>query len=703
MYKKRLYILVSCCAAAGAVCILRLALLQLFQGEDYRARMDRMRILAPESLPTVRGNILDRTGNVLALDRPVFWLHVNYRLTKSADARYRRAAVLIAAEKGTNRQQAERAYDADNAVQLETLREVIEKCAEVMNCTTDVVLERINEINDRIWERREFYAWSDNCPDSPLNRQYRYVPQSKAREEFAARFDADTRLKLASKSDRREMYNSQLLFELDEAQLARAHSAFLAIKDVDILPEAKRDYPFGAAACQIIGWVGPVQETEREFFHDDTYLRYLDNDICGASGVERVCEALLRGRRGEVTYDKSHNVVARKPAQFGKDIRLSLDIRLQQRIEKFLADRGLNPNADKGAAVVVIDVATADILAMVSTPVFDLNTVRLNYNELAADTVARPLLNKALAEHYPPGSTIKPVLLAIGLKEKKIGPGEIISCPSHAAPEGWPNCLLFRDHFVGHDTKWANTPRNAVRGSCNIFFSHLADRIEPDVLQRRLFEFGYGRRILPGPFALPGQATLDIQSGLNRFLPESTGYISSKIPPGPVTRAENLPGLYRADRKQFGIGQGNLAATVLQVANAAAVLAREGIYKNPRLFLDDADVSNSRQIDLGLSAGTLAVVRDGMRAAVAEVSGTGYNAFKDSPLNRTDVKVFGKTGSTTGRFNAWFVCFAEDSAGRAVSLAIVVEGGKSGSGDAAPLASTILEYCHAAGYIGRKL
>ncbi len=708
MYKKRLYVLVCCCIVAVAACILRLAFLQIVQGQKIRDFIEGLNKLPPKQLPTVRGNILDRTGEVLALDKPVFWLHINYRLTRSADERFARAAVLTEIDKGATPREAQQKYESANRAQLEVLREAVQKCAEVMGCTTDFVMKQIDDINDRMWSRREFYAWSDNCPDSELNSLYRYVPQSRAREEFARRFSTDARLRLAYKSDRREMYEPQPLFELNDEQLTRAHRQFLGIAEIVILPEAKREYPFGSAACQIIGWVGPVQEADREFFHDDNYMRYLDNDVCGASGVERVCEALLRGRRGEVTYDRSHNVVSRKPTEFGKDVRLSLDIRLQRQIESFLTDPNQNPPSGKSAAAIVLDVATADVLAMVSTPVYDLNSVRFKYNELIADA-RRPLVNRALAEHYPPGSTIKPVLLAIALQENKVSPGEVISCPSHAAPEGWPNCLIFREYGYGHDIKpWPNNARNAIRVSCNIYFSHLTDRLEPATLQQWLFDMGYGRRILPGPFARPGEEPDEIHSGLNRFLPEATGYISSRIPSGPVRRPEDLPPLYRPDRKQFGIGQGNLSATVLQVANAAAVIAREGIYKSPRLFIDDNDVDNSRQKDLRLSARALAVVRDGMRAAVTEESGTGLEAFRRSTLNQTDVKVFGKTGSTSGgtpkdpRYNAWFMCFAEDSAGRAIALAVVVEDGRSGSREAAPLARQILEYCHEAGYIGGR-
>jgi cell division protein FtsI/penicillin-binding protein 2 len=134
-----------------------------------------------------------------------------------------------------------------------------------------------------------------------------------------------------------------------------------------------------------------------------------------------------------------------------------------------------------------------------------------------------------------------------------------------------------------------------------------------------------------------------------------------------------------------------------------AVLARGGVYRNPRLFLNDSDASTSGQVNLGISSSTLNLVRDAMYAAVNEVGGTGYSAFEGSSLRTQGVKVFGKTGSTTGkRKQAWFMCFAEDTTGRAISFAIVVEGGEGGSTDAAPLARRILEFCNEAGYIGKR-
>ncbi|MEE9365773.1 MAG: penicillin-binding transpeptidase domain-containing protein [Dehalococcoidales bacterium] len=708
MYRRRLYFIALFCGLAMAACIVRLAFLQLVLGENYREEMERMRILPAVQLPTVRGSILDRNGQVLAIDRPVFWLHINYRLSCLLDERFRRANILLAVEEGASPKEAEVEFHEEYAADVARLNEIIDKCAEVMACPVGKVTDEIQVINNRIWRRKEFYAWSDNCRDSTLKEQYRYVPQSKAIKEFEELFDdEEERLKLAGKSDRREMYNPQPLFKLDDEQVSQAESKFIGIEEIEILPESTRDYPFASAACQIIGWVGRLHPDDEELFADDKYLRYVDNEVLGKSGVEMVCEVILRGRRGEITYDKSHNVVDHTEAQFGRDVRLSLDIQLQQRIESFLNNPDLNPNADKCIGAVVLDVATGDVLAMVSTPVYDLNTVGQNYKKLAGDSEGQPFLNKALAEHYPPGSTIKPILLVAALEERKLRVRETISCPSQRAPKGWPNCPIFLNPLsrVGHDIRQdegiSNTARNAIRYSCNVFFSHVAHRLDPKVFQRRFFEFGYGHQILPGPFGTQ-RSRGELEKGKNRFLREAGGYLFSGKPRGRVMEVDDLGPLHKGDLKQFGVGQHNFRATVLQVANAAAVIARGGIYKSPRLFLNDSNSSSGEQVDLGISKNTLDVVRDGMRAGVTERYGTSVEQFKGADLDQRDVKVFGKTGSTEIQVNAWFMGFAEDSVGRAISFAITVEGGQSGSQDAAPLARKIIEFCNEAGYIGRK-
>ena len=161
-----------------------------------------------------------------------------------------------------------------------------------------------------------------------------------------------------------------------------------------------------------------------------------------------------------------------------------------------------------------------------------------------------------------------------------------------------------------------------------------------------------------------------------------------------------MPPLKEVERRLFGIGQGNLRATPLQVANAMAAIARRGIYKPPRLFVKTPD---SEGVPLGISPETLDVVYDGMRAVVSEYGGTASEQFRHSGLTEQGVIVYGKTGSTEEPYVAWFAGFATDAAGRSIAIAVVVEGGQSGPSDAAPLARDIVQFCIEEGYIGRAL
>ena len=134
-----------------------------------------------------------------------------------------------------------------------------------------------------------------------------------------------------------------------------------------------------------------------------------------------------------------------------------------------------------------------------------------------------------------------------------------------------------------------------------------------------------------------------------------------------------------------------------------AFIGRGGVYKRPRIFIEEdgnliADLNSP-----GISSHSLDVVRDGMMAVVNEPGGTAYNQFRYTGFAEKGVTVYGKTGSTEAPENAWFAGFAEDNKGRSISIAVIIEGGQSGSEDAAPLARDIITFCIEAGYIGRAL
>jgi len=706
MYDKRIKIFIVASVVVLLVCVLRLVQMQLLPNSsvhDEIAELKRQRGLSRQ-LKTVRGRILDRKGKVLAGDQPQFQLCINYRLSRFL------GEPLDLAQGGTGSKK-----QKELQARSEDLEQVIDKCNQ-FGLISERVEAQIKEINKRIWNLRTFVAWIRNGADEGILEKYGHkigsIPLSEAIADFEKKFpDKQQQLLLISKvDDIAEMDKDWPLLELKtDDDVFTAQLEFADIDGVQILPKGQRSYPYATVAAQTIGWVGPAtQQQDKELFADDRFASYLEGEVCGREdGVEYVCETILRGRRGELIYDIDQQLVSRTETEFGKDARLTVDIELQKQIEDYLADSRHNPNWRAPAAAVVIEVATGDILALVSIPVFDLNQVRSNYTALAGDP-NEPLRNRAINKQYPPGSVIKPLILIAALESGKITPDEIISCPAQKAPTGWPSCWIFnRYSWLGHDTEGLNNAHNATKGSCNVYFSRLADRIEPQVLQQWLFNFGYGRQIPLVPDIYTSNDEYRASSIEHRELRQVQGQISNVPPRTDVRQFNQLPRLDEGERRWFGIGQGNLRVTPLQVANAMAAIARSGLYKPPQLFFAPDVTSDERRatsddIDLGISPQTLSVIYDGMSAVVNEVGGTAYKEFAHSGFAEQDVKVCGKTGSTEKPDNAWFAGFAADGMNRKIAIAVLVEGGQRGSTDAAPLARDVIQFCIDAGYIGKR-
>jgi len=707
MYNRRVKIFVIFSLLFLAVYLLRLAQMQLLTASSVQNEIAELKQQRGQSeqLQTIRGRILDRNGRVLAVDEARFWVHINYNLSSFLDERVRKA---ILAEAAARRDSDVAVPKVDEEIheKLEDLQLIIEKCSQFKAVEPSVIWDEIQKINDYVWDQRMFQAWRKNFPKSEVVEKYDSIisiPFPEAIADFMAKQpDPGKRVELASKVDILEMHKDWPLLELKtDDDVFAAQLEFMDTEGLQILPKGHRFYPYGSVAAQTIGWVGPAtQQQDKELFEDDRLLSYLEGEVCGREdGVEYVCETVLRGRRGELSLDIDGQPTSQTDTQFGKDVKLTLDIELQQRIENYLIRYPHDPNIEgKGISAVVIEVGTGDILALVSLPLYDLNRARYDYGDLVAD-LDKPLINRAINEQYPPGSVIKPLILVAGLETGQITPEEIIGCPPEAAPPTWPNCWIFRRYRgVGHDNQWQNTARNAIKGSCNIYFSHLADKIEPLALQQWLFKFGYGQEEL----FLPADITAAALAGPARNFDQVSGTISTTVPGGKILSFEDVPPLRQSDRRWFGIGQGDLRVTPLQVANAMAALARGGIFKRPRLIKESR---NSEGTDLGVSLGTLAVIYDGMNAVVNETGGTAHTQFEPflGTLTAEDVTAYGKTGSTERPEHAWFGGFAQDSAARKIAIVVVVEGGQHGSSDAAPLARDIIQFCIEAGYIGKSI
>jgi penicillin-binding protein 2 len=716
MYDKRIKIFVVISVFLLLVCLLRLAQMQLFPDSSLQIDIAELKKGISRQLKTVRGKILDRNGRAIATDEPKFWLHINYELTSIMDERVQHPAPTLEIKDPARREFSldEGAVSSSLARNSKVdagddLQQVIDKCTYFGLERADIEA-KISDINNQVWNLRRYLAWKRNFPDKDFEQA---VP------------DANERLMLIAKIDIAEMHKSFPLLQLKtDDDIFTAQMEFMDTEAVEILPMNQRFYPYGSVAAQTIGWVGPAtQKQDKELFEDDRLTSYLEDEVCGREdGVEYACETILRGRRGEEVYDIDRKLISQTETQFGEDVQLTIDIELQKKIENYLMDGATNPNSNAPTAAVVIDVATGDILALISLPVFDLNRVRFDYAHLTNDP-KKPLLNRAVNKQYPPGSVVKPLILIAGLESGAITADEIISCPAQKAPAGWPSCWIFNKYpWTGHDDMGQNNARNAVKGSCNIYFSHLADRIDPLVLQQWLFKFGYGHCVRLASFVerdVPAESRA--AGNESRELRQAQGIISSTSQEGEILRFEQVQPLEKSERRFFGIGQGSLRVTPIQVANAMATIARGGLYKKAQLFLvnrpssvvhppstDESRVTpalsevegRDEGRDLGISPQTLQVVYDGMNAVVNEQGGTAYREFAHSSFAGQDVSVYGKTGSTEQPDHAWFAGFAKDSKGRSISIAIIVEGGQHGSADAAPLARDIIQFCIDAGYIG---
>lgn len=701
MYDKRVKIFIVVSLSLLLIGVLRLVQMQLLADsslQDEIAALKRQRGRSRQ-LNTLRGQILDRNGRVLATDSPQFQIAVDYRLTRFWDERVVEAMELLTHD----RTDPSALYDLRDKVEIKRadLRRIIHDC-NAFGADPETIEDRIRRLNDETWNLRTFIAWVRAGPDPNLVDHYgsvNSIPLSEAQVDFERRHPdrADRLRRIARVDDIAGMYDSRPLLELEtEDDIFAAQIEFMDINNVSIVPKGQRQYPYGSVAAQTIGWVGPAtQDHYTKLFEDDRLARYLEGELCGRRpGVEYVCESILRGRRGELVYDIDRKLIRRNETVFGQDVQLTLDIELQRRIESYLTDPTLNPNYLAPSAVVVIQVRTGDLLALVSTPTYDLNRTRYNYGNLLNDP-NHPLWNRAISQQYPPGSSIKPLILIAGLEEKVVTADEIISCPSAPAPPGWPNCLIYRNHRIGHDVRWDNHARNAIKGSCNIYFTHVADRLDRLGLQRWLYRFGYGRRV---PLNAPPTPSDEIEP---RQLIQAQGQISWKRPETTITSFEDVPPLRDVDKRLFGIGQGNLWASPLQVANSFATLARGGLARPARLFLrPETHGSPEETVDLNISPETLQVIYNGMDAVVNETGGTGRDAFRPSGLALQGVKVLGKTGSTERPYHAWFAGFAEDEEGAKIAFAVLVEGGQHGSRDAAPIARDVIQFCADAGYVG---
>jgi len=373
---------------------------------------------------------------------------------------------------------------------------------------------------------------------------------------------------------------------------------------IDVLPSHSREYTGGEAMSHILGRLGPVdaETVENDPNREDDLLRYRLSDLRGISGVEALGETVLRGRRGKLEEDIAGRATADpiEPVN-GKTFRLTIDHQLQETLYAQLAAAVEETQFRTGGCAVLLHVPTRQVLAMVDYPSVDPAATPEEKERLAKDKERMPYLFRAGAEYYPPGSLVKPMLLAAALTDQIITPETHFTCYKKLFSEspGWACTGLHGS--IG--------PVAAVQHSCNVYYYHVGQLLGVPRLNQWLDRFGFGRVTGLG---IPGEK------------------------PG-ILPTEDSVGAAR----NVGIGQGQFSVTPIQAANMMAILAT-GAYRPVTLWLDDPNPRPETKIPVPEQWWRLA--RDGMYKVANESGGTAYGDTR-ATLDDPEFVILGKTGS----------------------------------------------------------
>jgi penicillin-binding protein 2 len=461
---------------------------------------------------------------------------------------------------------------------------------------------------------------------------------------------------------------------------------------VDLATRQTRHYPYGELAVHALGYVSAISEQDLE--HIDRNV-YAGTSLIGKLGVEAAYEPQLHGHNGfrEILVNAQGRSVQREgpyaptlnsqPPTAGEDLVLSIDLGVQQAAEEALGDhRG---------AVVALDPATGNVIALASKPGFDpaafaRGLSNKEYAALAEDP-NKPLFNRALRGTYPSGSTIKPALGLVALTDHVIEADAKVLCSGVFTLPG--SSHLFRAD-KDEPRGMIDLPE-AIARSSDVYFYKLASTMGIERIDAGLAPFGYGQ--------LTG---IDISG-------EKAGLLPTPEWKQRVYKQPWFPG----ETVNIGIGQGYLLVTPLQLAHITGVLAERGRSFRPRLVSGLRDANGKVQplppVEekpvSGISDMDWTTVIDAMVGTThcAAYCGTAAIAFKGAAYDAA-----GKTGTAqvytvaqnakynakalpeTLRDHAWFIAFAPADAPK-IAVAVLVENAGFGASNAAPIARKVMD------------
>ena len=474
---------------------------------------------------------------------------------------------------------------------------------------------------------------------------------------------------------------------LSDEEVARFASQSYLFPGVELKARLFRQYPMGEVASHLIGYIGRINDRDiNELKEQGVYANYRGTEHIGKLGIESSYEAQLHGQTGfeKVEIDSGGRAVrtlSRTPPKSGQDLTLSIDIRLQEMVEKQFGERR--------GALVAIDPQTGGILALVSKPGFDPNLFvdgidPVSWNELNT-SLDTPLLNRAIRGEYPPGSTYKP-FIALGALEYKLPIiNQTISDPGY---------FVYGGHRFNDSKKGGYGSMSFDRSialSSDTYFYQLAVQMGIDKIAAFMSTLDFGQKT---GVDLPG---------------ERPGIL-----PSPEWKKERFKNpahkkWFSGETVSIGIGQGYNSFTPMQMAHATATLANRGAAFKPHAVATLTDPStgkvtivepkpnkimdwkpeNVERIIRGMEGvmtiGTAAGVFKGAEYISAGKTGTAQvYSLKGAKYNANMVK-------ERLRDHSWFIAFAPADK-PTIALAVIVENGGFGAQAAAPIARKVLDF-----------
>ncbi|MBL0922830.1 MAG: hypothetical protein IBJ10_11985, partial [Phycisphaerales bacterium] len=575
MFHRRLALLMSLVVVGMAPLAGQMFRLTVVKGDEHRAAAERA-LVRRKWTPTVRGQILDRKGRILATDRPAFDVAVDYRLITGEWASDEAAAAARAANRerwltldaeGRERLTAERLpiYQARLDAFWRTFAQTAGLSEDDINDRRARIMSDVQRTAAIVWERalksRQRDLSSRSGPDSgvTLSDVARPIREQRQPHVVLRGVDDSTAFEF-----RRQSLAVPGLHVNDAGQREYPHETMSVSIDRSRFPVwVRSDEPavvtVSGVGAHVLGWM------RTRVFAEDIARRplidprtgevdrggYQPGDAVGQAGVERDLEQRLRGLRGQTVQRLDTGSIEETPAEPGQTVRLTIDIALQARIQALMSPElglaavqpwhGGKSQLPEGAALngaaVVLDVATGEVLALVSTPTFTRAQIESDPDLIFRDPLNNPWANRATNVPYPPGSIIKPMMLVAAVAAGKHNIGAPIECTGHFLPGRTDlfRCWIYKQYHTTHNAQLGHdlAAPEALAVSCNIYFYTVGRRLGPDGMNEWARRFGIG--------STPG-----LHAG-----PEHPGFIGA-IGSGAITPSDSI---------HMGIGQGPIAWT----------------------------------------------------------------------------------------------------------------------------------------------